>query len=1021
MSSKGVQSGGVLALVVGTALVVTLLLFAMVRDWEQDRLQSGFRSATTAYLALFESRLNFYLEELYTLQRFYHSAGDISRGQFQSFVHAVVVENPEIQALEWIPMVPGHSRDAYEAAVRSEGVEAYRIREQSADGRMTVAARRDVYYPIHYVAPRVGNELAMGYDVGSSPIRLAALQQARESGKPVATGRMSVLQADVGQHSFLVFLPVYHSNAVPASAAERNARFKGVVVGVFDIGATFEWAIAKLADQGIDLHIVDLRADRGEAVLYQYESSLGREDSHAIDDDAYENGYAKLSHVEHFDVAGRQWAMHFTSVPRYMAYHRQWQSVAVLAMGVMLTVGIAVFVVGNRRRTAVVAAMVEQRTVQLRDVETRQRAVLDTMADALITIDDKGIVESMNQAAERLFKYRAEEVVGHNVSRLMPEPYRHEHDEYISRYLTTNNARVIGIGREVRGCRKDGSVFYAELAVSEMKIGGHTFFSGILRDISDRKAAEEQLETSYMLQNMLNLLLNTSLKHLTFDEFLEQALEIILAMPLTASIPCGAIFLAEEGSGSLFMRAQRGFTPKERVAFRCIDLNSRYCGEVAKAGRAQYVGGVKNATGDDASEANSCKGYFCVPMVLKGKVLGVIIVFPDRDYVPNGEEEFLDVVGGSMAGIVDRMQAQEKLNQFKTTLDMTLDCVFMFSPDTMKFFYVNQGAMKQVGYSYDELMAMGPVDIKPEMDEQPFMNLIQPMLSGEQSAISFETVHQHKNGTRIPVEVFLQYIHPHGESPRFVAIVRDITERKKVDRMKDEFVATVSHELRTPLTSIRGSLGLLTGGAMGELPAQVAGLLDIAHKNSERLLLLINDLLDMNKLESGQMAFRFEPIDVKSFVEQAVSSNAAYGEQYGVNFTITQVPDNVRVSGDVDRLMQVMNNLLSNAAKFSPEGAVVEIGVCHKDGRVRFSVADCGPGIADEFRVKIFERFTQSDSSDTRKVGGTGLGLNISKSIVEKHGGQLDFYSRVGAGATFYFDVPAVDAPADTSSDVVNL
>jgi len=160
---------------------------------------------------------------------------------------------------------------------------------------------------------------------------------------------------------------------------------------------------------------------------------------------------------------------------------------------------------------------------------------------------------------------------------------------------------------------------------------------------------------------------------------------------------------------------------------------------------------------------------------------------------------------------------EQTLHQFKSTLDQTLDCVFMFSADTLRFFYFNQGAMDQVGYTQAELLQMHPFDIKPYYSKEQFRHFLTPLLNDQLSSITFETVHQHKDGRHIPVEIFLQYIHPQNEVARFVAIVRDITERKRLDKIKGEFISTVSHELRTPLTSLRGSLGLILGGAVGEV------------------------------------------------------------------------------------------------------------------------------------------------------------------------------------------------------------
>jgi len=243
----------------------------------------------------------------------------------------------------------------------------------------------------------------------------------------------------------------------------------------------------------------------------------------------------------------------------------------------------------------------------------------------------------------------------------------------------------------------------------------------------------------------------------------------------------------------------------------------------------------------------------------------------------------------------------------------------------------------------------------------------------------------------------------------FCGVMRDITERKKLDRMKDEFVSTVSHELRTPLTSIRGSLGLLSSGRMGEFSETVKNLLNIANNNSERLLLLINDLLDMEKLASGKMEFEYKALELTTFLQEAVEANHGYGTQYNVSFDIVDSQQDAFIYADRNRMMQVLSNLLSNAAKFSPEGSSVEISAKPHNEKIRIRVTDKGCGIPPEYQSQIFERFTQVDSSSTRSVGGTGLGLNIAKAIIEKHYGTIGFTSNPEGGTTFYVDLPKLE------------
>lgn len=245
-----------------------------------------------------------------------------------------------------------------------------------------------------------------------------------------------------------------------------------------------------------------------------------------------------------------------------------------------------------------------------------------------------------------------------------------------------------------------------------------------------------------------------------------------------------------------------------------------------------------------------------------------------------------------------------------------------------------------------------------------------------------------------------------GEIVCLSGFIHDITERKRMERLKDEFVSTVSHELRTPLTSVTGALGLLAGGAVGALPEQAQHMLDIAHKNTQRLTHLINDLLDMEKLAAGKMRFEMQVQELMPLVEQAVGDHQTYAERFHVRLAITHRCDRLRVRVDSLRLQQVLANLLSNAAKFSPEGATVEIAVQRHEAAVRVSVTDTGPGIAADFGPFVFEKFSQADASTTRQRGGTGLGLAISKELVERMHGTIGFRSEPGRGACFHFDLP---------------
>ncbi|MEO8627886.1 MAG: PAS domain S-box protein, partial [Betaproteobacteria bacterium] len=376
------------------------------------------------------------------------------------------------------------------------------------------------------------------------------------------------------------------------------------------------------------------------------------------------------------------------------------------------------------------------------------------------------------------------------------------------------------------------------------------------------------------------------------------------------------------------------------------------------------------------------------------------------------------LVIGVSRNVEERVRVSAALNTFKDVLDQTLDMILMYDAETVRFSYVNQGTARALGYSRDEMLKMSPWHVRADVTERDYRRSIEPFLQGTVDLRQFESVYRRSDGTEFPVDVTMQLVRRPHELPMFISVARDASERKKLDRMKNEFVSTVSHELRTPLTSIRGSLGLIAGGAAGELSAQAKKLVAIAYNNSERLVRLINDILDMEKIESGNMRFDLQPHRVRPLLEQAVDATRAYGEQLHVSFKIVgEIPD-LTILADSDRFMQVMANLLSNAAKFSPSPGVVEVranrvGVARR--AIRISVTDHGPGIPLDFRDKIFGKFSQADSSDSRQKGGTGLGLSIIKAIVEKHGGEVGFDSEIGSGTTFYVSFPEVreDASVD--------
>lgn len=328
-----------------------------------------------------------------------------------------------------------------------------------------------------------------------------------------------------------------------------------------------------------------------------------------------------------------------------------------------------------------------------------------------------------------------------------------------------------------------------------------------------------------------------------------------------------------------------------------------------------------------------------------------------------------------------------------------------------RFIECNPEFVRMVGYSADEILHMNYMDLTPPEYAQADKNELQNLLRYGRYG-PYEKQYIHKDGHLIPILLNGVLIEtPNGEH-HIWGFIQDITERKRIEQMKNEFVSVVSHELRTPLTAISGSLGLMSSGMLGDIPGKMQHMLDIAYKNAQRLTLLINDLLDMEKILAGQMVFDMQAQALLPILESSLESNKAYAATFNVALVLQVDDANLWICVDAQRLQQVLTNFISNAVKFSPAGGRVEVQLSRQGKQAMIAVVDHGPGVSDEFRTRIFQKFAQADASDSRQRGGTGLGLAISKAFVERMQGRIGFDSEPGQGATFFACFPVIDKTA---------
>ncbi|MGB5180339.1 MAG: PAS domain-containing sensor histidine kinase [Gammaproteobacteria bacterium] len=363
--------------------------------------------------------------------------------------------------------------------------------------------------------------------------------------------------------------------------------------------------------------------------------------------------------------------------------------------------------------------------------------------------------------------------------------------------------------------------------------------------------------------------------------------------------------------------------------------------------------------------------------------------------------------------VTERMLADQKLRLAASVFENASEGIVITDVDgTIQS--VNPAYRAITRFSEEELSGKNPRILQSGKHDRKFYERMWASISGA-GHWQGEIWNRRKNGELFPQWVTINAIKDNrGQTTNYVGVAWDISELKASQRMQEEFITTISHELRTPLTSVLVSLGMLKTNMQEQLPEQAQKLITLAHSNSRRLVRLISDILDIEKIEAGKMTFQFEPLELSVLVNRVIEDSKGLAEQAQISIT-TQTPASTAwVNGDADRLMQALTNLLSNAIKYSPPGEPVEVVVSEQGPMFRIEVTDHGPGIPVEFHDQIFRKFAQVGRADRGEKAGTGLGLNIARLIVQQHGGRIDFQSTPGVRTTFCIDLPGAQQDSPT-------
>ncbi len=650
----------------------------------------------------------------------------------------------------------------------------------------------------------------------------------------------------------------------------------------------------------------------------------------------------------------------------------------------------------------------------LKENEERFRSIVESAFNAVIVADIDGTIISWNKSAEKIFLYAEEEILGKPLTILMPERYRNAHLAGLKHLISTGEYAVIGKVAEMYGLRKDGTEFPVEISLGTWKTEKGIFFSGIIHDITERKRAEEALSWEAGINASLAELSTALLSQASIDDISSVVLE--RAKRLTGS-KFGYIGYIDIHTGYLISPTLT------RDIWNACNVNDKTIIFKKFAGLWGWVLNnrkplLTNTLANDVRSSGTPEGhvpihrFISAPAMIGETLVGQIsLANADRDYSEQ-DLSLIERLATIYAIALQRKQIEVELEialkNWQNTFSAIADGVFIL--DTEGRIVQSNGVFERMtGITTENVINQYCYEI---IEDCPFKQMKQ---TGMRESIEVE---DRERGLWFQVTVD-PVCNESGEIINAVHIIRNVTELKKAEvtrfeniqlvlanKAKSDFLAHMSHELRTPLNAINGFSELLMQKTIGELNKPQEHYIDNVLKSGKHLLALINDILDLSKVEAGKIDLTIEKISLPETIDEAVTLVKERAMKHKVVIK-KDIDPQLKIEADRQRFKQILFNLLSNAVKFSkPEGGTVTITAKKEDDIARISVSDTGIGIREEDIKKLFTEFEQLDPDITRKYGGTGLGLAITKKLVDLHGGKLWAGSTYGEGSTFTFILP---------------
>lgn len=939
--------------VIATALGLSFYAWKVTSEIVFERNRIAFEELADDHARALEHRLQSYVRSLDGGTGLLQASENIRLPEWRAYVDELNIGSS----------LPGINGIGFISDVANEDMNAFLVKAEQDGVRNLTPYPDDVSranFIIRYIEPIEQNYQAVGLNIAFEDHRYEAATRARDEGKAIITKRIFLVQDETKNAGFLVLRPVYFNGQPLETVDQRRRAFRGWVYAPF-ISNRFMDQLTLSQGKTLQAKVYDGNVIDKNKLIF------------SSDGEAEPNSSARHTSSKTLPVLGENWTIVWESTRSFEASVRSNEPTAVLASGVSLSLLLSLYLMSAARREEAIQQKVEQKTRELKERQNENQSIVETALVSIFLLDNAGQILSANATAIDMFEYSMEELQTCSLSNLLPGDGDScsRFKQIVETVEKANNER-----NAVIGFTKNGARLFLNVQLNHWTTErGEDRYTAILSDVTDEFVAKRALTQAEERWSIALSGGNIGV----FDIDLQEGTSIVSS---TWKTMLG--FDADEDIEPQ-KEWQERVHPEDLPKVRKADQD---CFE-GKLERSECEYRIRRKDGNWIWLRSNA-------IVTSRTDIGI----PTR---------FV----GTQTDITALKNAEASLRASQQQLSVTISnapigmALVSISGNWMQ---ANDAISEFLGFKEEVLLQTPLLQTINDPTSLKWGSLTKALLLGNTQTLQEELQFNHANGSVLwgQLNVSLAY-DDHGAPSHFICQILDINDRKEMDRLKSEFISNVSHELRTPLTSIRGSLGLIAGTLAEEIPEKVMRLLTIAHQNSERLIALINDILDVEKLSTDKIVFNLKQESLQEQVQLAAVANKAYADDFGISLQVDLADTAREVHVDKARLQQILSNLISNAVKFSPKGGMVTLKVSDVGAITRISVCDKGPGIPPAFQAKLFTPFSQADGSSTRHVEGTGLGLHITKKLVERMGGAIWYSTAEDEGTIFNvdFSVPA--------------